>query len=201
VRQCPAARGFTLVEVAVALSIFALLSLLGYRALASLLDAQVQVSNASEHWGRLDRVFARIEGDLRTAVPRPVRFAGTNLPALQLATDADGVLRLEFSRAGPEFVADPSSPGQRVAYRFRRATAAGALELTYWPGLDVIAADSGRTFLLADGLAELRIRALGRQGTWLDTWPVPGEQALPAAISLAMRGADGQWLERLFVLR
>src|SRR5512144_3334387 len=68
--------GFTLIEVLIALAIMAMLSLLGYRALAALTDSEAQLSAEAQRWRAIDALFARLEADLREAVPRAVRYGG-----------------------------------------------------------------------------------------------------------------------------
>ena len=61
-------RGFTLLELLVALAIFSLLSVLGYRAVAALTASESQLSAEAQRWQALDALFARLEGDFRQAV-------------------------------------------------------------------------------------------------------------------------------------
>src|SRR5204863_5490125 len=90
------APGFTLVEVMIAVAIVALLSLLGYRALAALSDSEEKLSAEATRWRTLDLFFARLEGDLRQAMPRPARSADTREPAWLGAADATGNALLAF---------------------------------------------------------------------------------------------------------
>ncbi|HZI83072.1 MAG TPA: prepilin-type N-terminal cleavage/methylation domain-containing protein, partial [Casimicrobiaceae bacterium] len=111
-------RGFTLIEVLIAVAIVALLSLLGYRALAALSDSEEKLSTEATRWRTLDLFFARLEGDLRQAIPRPARLADAREPAWLGASDAAGNGLLAFSRAGPEFALEPASAGTRLEYRY-----------------------------------------------------------------------------------
>src|SRR5205823_12068227 len=126
------AAGFTLVEVMIAVAIVALLSLLGYRALAALSDSEEKLAAEATRWRTLDLFFARLEGDLRQAMPRPARSADTREPAWVGATDTAGNALVVFSRAGPEFALEPSSGGARLAYRFQDAS----VEVLYWASYD-----------------------------------------------------------------
>jgi general secretion pathway protein J len=185
----------------VALSLLAVLAVLGYRALSTLLDAQQQVTAAAQRWGEIDRLFARIEADLRTAIPRAVRFAGATRPPLELLPGANG-MTLAFSRAGPEFSLEPTSAGQRIAYRWSKgARDRGRLELLYWPGFDHAGNEALEAYVLSDALLDLRLRALGARGEWIEYWPPDNGDAIPRAIDIRAQLASGEWVERLLVLQ
>ena len=197
--RTPNPRGFTLIEALIALSLLALLALLGYRAMTSLLDAQAQLASASEHWGRLDQMFARIESDLRAALPRATRLGSASSAPFELGPDGEGGTMLALSRAGPEFTMEAASPGQRIAYHWRPA--AGRVELHYWPALDNATATPAETLLVADGIRDLRYRLLGSSGEWFEHWPAPSQMALPEAIAVAVQLESGEWVDRLITLR
>ena len=75
--------GFTLVEMLVAVAIFALASALAYGGLSALTRARSQLEQQNERLGRLQFAIGLIERDLRSAAPRAVRDNyGAPLPAL-----------------------------------------------------------------------------------------------------------------------
>ena len=116
----------------IALAIVAVIALLGYRALVGPVRKRNALSAEATRWRTLDLFFARLEGDLRQAMPRSARFGDTREPAWLGAVDAAGNSALEFSRAGPEFALEAGSAGQRIAYRLRD----GAVEVLYWASYD-----------------------------------------------------------------
>ena len=61
------ARGMTLVEIMIALSIASLMTLTGWRALDTLQVSRDRVVNDAAQWQRLDDFFANLEADLRRA--------------------------------------------------------------------------------------------------------------------------------------
>ena len=84
-------RGFTLLEVLIAVAVVAVIAVLGYRAIAALADSESRLSAEATRWRALDLFFARLEGDLRQAVPRSARLAETREAAwLGTIADADG---------------------------------------------------------------------------------------------------------------
>jgi len=190
-------RGFTLLEVLVALAILALLSVLGYRALASLADSEVRLTGETRRWRSLDLLFTRLEADLRAALPRDARAGNATLRAWQGGTDRAGNAELTFSRAGPEFTLDVGSAGQRLGYRLRE----GAVEVLYWPYLDNGPETAPTAHALVDGIARLQIEYLDRGGALREFWPIPGEAPLPRAVRVELTLAGGETVERWLALR
>ena len=191
------AAGFTLVEVMIAVAIVALLSLLGYRALAALSDSEEKLSAEATRWRTLDLFFARLEGDLRQAMPRPARSADTREPAWLGAADATGNALLAFSRAGPEFALEPSSGGSRLAYRFHD----GGVEVMYWASYDRPRGAEPIIYPLITGVTSFRLAYLAKDGSWVDTWPRTGEADLPRAVKADLTLASGETIERWLALR
>jgi general secretion pathway protein J len=194
-RSAPA--GFTLLELLVALSILALLSVLGYRALVALTDSETRLSAEAARWRALDTLFMRLEADLRQTQPRPARFGDTIEPPWVGTTDFDGNAVLRISRAGPEFALEPGSAGQRIGYRLNN----GSLEVLYWPYLDVADGTEPTAYALVPGVRVFHVEYLDREGAWREQWPAPGEPALPRAVRVQLTLADGAAVERWMVLQ
>jgi len=189
--------GFTLVELLVSLAILGLIAVLGYRALASLADSEAKLTAEARHWQNLDAMFARLEADLREAIPRPARTGVATEPAWIGDVDAAGNAELRFSRAGPEFSVEPGTSGQRIGYRLRDA----AVEVLYWPRLDQPAAVLPQAYALAGGVAGFRVAYLDAGGGWRDRWPAPGESPVPRAVRVAVILGGGEVVERWLALR
>src|SRR5947207_8512656 len=123
--------GFTLIEVLLAMAILALIALLGYRAVAALSDSETRLAAEATRWRTLDLFFARLEGDMRQAIPRSARSGAVReAPWVSVITDTGGDggdSALAFSRAGPEFNIEPGSAGQRLGYRLSN----GVIEVLY----------------------------------------------------------------------
>jgi general secretion pathway protein J len=196
-RAQAAARGFTLLELMVALAILALLSVLGYRALTSLTDSELRLTGETRRWRALDQLFTRLEADLRGALPRDARMGNATEQAWVGGTDRAGNAELRFSRAGPEFTLDAGSAGQRIGYRLHE----GAVEVLYWPYLDNAPGSTPVAYALADGIAALNIEYLDAGATLRGSWPVPGEAALPRAVRVELTLAGGETVERWLALR
>ena len=192
------ARGFTLVEILVALAILAVVALLAYRATAAMTDGEARLAAESEHWRTLDRFFARIEADMREAVPRGSRHGLAVEPAWW-ARPADGAgnTALTFTRAGPEFAIEPGIAGQRIGYRL----AGDRVEVVYWSQLDNIDDARATAYPLVAGVQRFRVSQIGAGRTWLPRWPVGGDTGVPRAVHVELGLADGTAVDRVIVLR
>src|SRR5207253_8006967 len=95
-------KGFTLVELLVALAIFALMSAFAYRALDGMLEARVSLQKESRKWRDVALAIGRLERDLGAALPRRALGSnGTTLMPLSSALDANsGAQGLALTRAG-----------------------------------------------------------------------------------------------------
>lgn len=167
-------RGLTLIELLIAMSLLALLSVLGYRAFASLLIARESLISTSSQWNDLARAFARIERDLASLAP------GQHAKAISLN---QGQLTLSVpSAASPDGQEArlylPVSGGIAWAWR----TAANP-QLTRYPLLEA----PGAHWALRLG-----------DGSWRDHWP--DGHGNPVALKLTLQLADGQKLERIWAL-
>lgn len=194
-------RGFTLLEVLIAIAIVAVIAVLGYRALAALSDAETRLAAEATRWRTLDLFFARLEGDMRQAVPRSARLGATReVPWLGFMTDSggnDGDSALAFSRAGPEFDIEPGSAGQRLGYRLRN----GTVEVLYWPSYDRPQDAQPTSYALLPDVARFRLTYLARDNAWVDRWPVAGEADLPRAVRVQLTLSSGETIERWLALR
>jgi general secretion pathway protein J len=189
--------GFTLIEILIALAILALVGVLGYRAVSSLTDSEARLAAESERWRGLDALFARLESDMRATEPRDVRVGNATEPAWAARADAFGNAEIRLARAGPEFVLEPGSAGQRIGYRLRD----GAIEVLYWPHLDEPAGVEPVAYALADRIARFDVGYLDGHGEWHDHWPLLGEDAVPRAVRIVLTLDDGATVERWITLR
>jgi len=190
------AKGFTLVEILVALAIFAVLAAFAWRATGALVDGEASLAGESKRWQTLDALFARIEGDVGAAVPRGIRVAGGREPAWSGSIGADGQSSFAFTRAGGD-PAEPGAEGTRIGYRL----AGGGVEIAYWPHLDRGAGAEPARYALADGIVRMEVRYADDEGRWTDRWPPERTEGLPSAIAIALTLAEGGRIERVMVLR
>jgi len=183
-------RGFTLVEVLVALAVLAVFATFAWQATASLVDGEARLSAEARRWQRLDAVFARLDADVRAAVPRPIRVGQRREPAFVGTPGA-----FVFTRAGD--ASAEAAEGVRIAYRQRGDT----LEIAYWPRLDRVAGIEPTAYSLASDIARVELRYVDDDGATFERWPPREGVGLPRALAIGVTLADGLRVDRLVVLR
>lgn len=195
------ARGFTLVEVLVALFVLAIIAVAAFRGLNAVVDARNAVAQETRKWQGLMFFFSRMEQDIAVAVRRPVRDrSGAQQPewighAVPVAPD-DGQLIL--TRAGVQDEQGAQVGPQRIGYRLERDT----IYLMRWMALDQPADGEPRRYPVLEGVSEFHLRYLGADGLWNEQWPVPGQTGgIPAAVEVRLTLAGGQPITRLFLTR
>ena len=123
--------GFTLLELLVALAIFAVLSVLAYGGVRHLLSFEDGLAQSTRRFDRLQFAVVLLEQDLRNAVPRTVRDAlGEREPALRAGLRGE---LLTLTRRAPALGTAAAGPGlRRVRYRLEH----GDLYRDVWEQLD-----------------------------------------------------------------
>lgn len=187
--------GFTLVELLVALAIFALISVAGVTLLRSGSDTQLAVKDRLEALSRSNRLANAIEGDLAQAVARPVRDqAGEPVPAfIQEDANTPGSL-FGFVRAGWSNFDEAPRPGlQRVVYVLEGK----ALKRLSWPMLDGAAPMDAATLVENVSAAQLQFR--DDKGEWRSDWTATDANAMPRALELRLT-IEGKPEQRMLFL-
>ncbi len=193
-------RGFTLVELLVALVVLALLSIAGYRALDAILDTRTHIAAETRKWQLVEFFFARMEQDIAQAVHRPIRDQGDVIEAELIGRPvvvAEDEAELEFTRAGIPGQGGVMLPLQRIGYRLQQ----GTLMLLRWPFPDRAPRTEPVRYPLLEGVREFHLRYLATNGSWLEQWP-PGQPGmLPMAIEATLVLASGEKIVRVFALQ
>lgn len=188
-------RGFTLIEMLVAVAIFAVASALAYGGLNSIVNAKAQIDDANERLGKLQFAVGLIERDLRSIVPRPVRDNyGTDRPAL------DGqATQLEFTRAGyANSLELARAELERVAYRVVDNT----LQRRHYAVLDRAPGTQPADTDLLDNVDRFELRYRTADGRELRQWPPPRDStdAPPLAVEVRIVGAAFGEIRRVLEL-
>jgi len=189
------ASGFTLLEVLVAVAVFAVFSTLAYGSLSRLLDSRERVEGERAFWRELALAFTQIEDDLSAARTRTVRDVyGNPLPAFRgqpADSRALGEAPLAFTRGGVFVLGEGTRPDlARVGYRLRD----GALQRLSWPALDQPAQIEPQAATLIEAVTELQLRYYAPASGWVDVWPPSGQiNTVPAAVevNITLEGRGG----------
>ncbi|MFQ5487019.1 MAG: type II secretion system minor pseudopilin GspJ [Gammaproteobacteria bacterium] len=189
---------FTLIELLVSLAIFAILSVIAYQGLQTMLDARARIEQQATRLTELQGLFAILGRDLEQAVGRQVRDGfGDPQPALQ----GNGT-RLELSRAGRRNpAAFRRSNLQRVAYLL----AENQLLRRSWAMLDRALGSGYQEGVLAEHIQGMEFRYLDQALQWQGQWPpsIPAGQqqaVLPRAIEVTLEVEGWGKIRRLYRL-
>jgi general secretion pathway protein J len=191
--------GFTLVELLVALAIFALLAAFAYRSLDAMLQGREALQKESRKWRDVALLVGRLERDLAATLDRTATGAsGTKLApvssAIDLPADRDG---LALTRSGSPLQENALAAPQRVAWRIKD----GRVERLAWAGVDAAPRDEPAPVALMSGVSALAFRFLDPRGEWRPTWGLPGSnERVPAAVEVTLTLASGEKIVRLMDL-
>lgn len=181
--------GFTLVEVMVSLTVFALLAAASLALLNFSITNRAAVKDASEAGERLQRARQLLRADLSQATERGVRGpGGGGEPAM---FGGEGERMLVLTRAGwSNAEAAPRASLQRVEY----AVTQGRLERRVHAALD--GGGEPLVQVLMEDVDQARIGFVA-SGVTYPSWPAPGRATLPDAVTLEMTvprfGPVTQW--------
>jgi general secretion pathway protein J len=194
-----AAAGFTLIEILVALFVFALLAGFGYRGLGAVLDAADRVTGETRKWRDLALAFEHMRLSFTQAADRPIRdrhdAAAPAFEGIAATRNASEPL-LVFTRMGYAGHEGAAADQQRVGYRLREER----LEQLAWPVLDQAPHTEPQAIVLLTGVRELTFTYL-HEGKWHSVWPLAdADAAHPAAVQVTLRLSNGERYQRLFAL-
>lgn len=191
--------GFTLIELIVVLGIFAVLSVMAYGGLNSVLDTRRAVERSLERTVALQKAYLRLRDDFQQVRDRPARD-GFGDPKPALLTFDDGTL--EFTRAGwRNPLGQPRPSLQRVAYRLDEEKR--QLLRLHWIVLDRAPDSEPVETALLDDVERVDWRFLDDRQEWYGAWPptiaAPGAKVpLPHAVELVVTTRDVGELRFLF---
>lgn len=182
----PFQKGFTLLEVVIAVGVFAILSALAYGGLNSILRSSAHTSEASGAMQNLQLAMSIIQQDLSQVTARPVRDEyGEQQAAIKSQANADELLR--FTRRGWRNPTQrPRSTLQRVAYRLEDDT----LIRQYWHHLDLAANAESVSLPLLEGIEEASMQFRDEENEPQPSWPPLSDEdtsaLLPRAIEIKL---------------
>jgi len=195
-------RGFTLLELLIAIAIFALLGLGTYRMLDSVLQTDQVTRTHEAQLRELVRAMAVFERDLLQVVARPVRDPFGEVRAALFA-DGGGSAVIELTRAGWR---NPLGQARSTLQRVRWQRSGEQWQRQYWGVLDQAQDSQPQVQQVLEGVTSLELRYLDDKGVWHETWPPSGVEAaraltaLPVAVELLLEHRRYGQLRRLLRL-
>ena len=192
-------RGFTLIEVLVALAIFGVMSALAYMTLGQTLNNSDMLNERMDRLQAIQRTMTYLSTELLQAAPRPIRAdLGQYEPALRSSFGADFSLQLTHG-GWPNSAGVPRSTQQRTAYRIED----NELIRYHWNVLDRTVNNIPVATILLDEVDSLTFRFLQPNGDWSDQWPPLSTQAssnsinMPRAVEIMLTLPDEGELTRI----
>ncbi len=191
--------GFTLIEVLVSISIFAVLSLAAYQVLQGVLKSGELSKKHSEQLVEIQRAMLLIEKDFSQIVARQSRVDGQDSEDLRVLTVGKNIFEssdqaLEFSRLGwlNPLGALPRSNILRVRYRVYEEK----LQRLYFLYPDIVSGQEPEEHTLLTGIESLSFRFW--DNGWKDNWTK--NNRLPAGIEISFTSKQFGEISRRFVI-
>lgn len=202
-------RGFTLLEILIAMAIFTLIGLASTGLLTTVIDSNELSAQRFERLQQLQRAMITIERDIQQAVPRAVRVEGQKREVVMAGgsledSDADS---LGFVRAGwqnPQMML-PRSTLQFVSYRLRNEK----LERLYGNYVDNVIGFEPKIRVLMDEVTDLKVEFIAQKSggstdnrmddeeEWTESYT---GQVLPYAVAIEFESKDFGLIRREFTL-
>lgn len=186
------ARGFTLLEVLIAVAIFVIVGVLAMTGYNELMKQTDRVDEGAARTRAIQATMMRISQDFALLEPRAVRPAlGQDpVPALRAGGESGGIELTHSGWSNPAGVPRPTL--QRVAYRLEDTE----LYRDYWPVLDRTQNVEPVSVVLLDRVKSVSVRYMGTDHDWKDQWPPLGysgptlRYALPIAVEITLELED-----------
>lgn len=187
--------GFTLIELMVALFIFAILSAAGVMLLSGSVGAQGAVQQRLDQLADVQRAAALMTVDFAQAVPRISRTrAGTLAPVFYAAGNQPDPA-VQFVRAGRD---NPDGLVRSGLQKLEYGVVDGRLIRRAYAQVD--GAEPERAAVMLDDVTSIGFRFRGADGQWRSDWRVTEPLAMPRAVELTVTRSDMDAVRLLFLV-
>ncbi len=192
IRQAQAKKqlAFTLIELLIAMAIFAVMAALAFGGLRSVIATSSGVEQQIERLESLQRTVMFLERDVRQLAARPVNTeVAKRRYALQAGPNGD--ILLEFTRAGNP---NPGGLTRSSLQRVRYVLEEGVLIRQTWDQVDSLLSDEPVKLKLLDKLKGVKFKFLDINNKWQTNWGIRGPlDQLPLAVEIVLE--HEQWGE------
>jgi general secretion pathway protein J len=178
-------RGFTLLELLVAITVLSIVSMIAWRGLDSLVTTRERLEPEADDVRALLTTFGQMERDL-AQVTNP-KFVGLTTPSIQVSI-ADGATMLQLARVAPP-APDRPTEVQTVYYRvvdgtlMRQATPA-------LPAFEVTPTDRLESARLLDKVRLMQVRTWAPNVGWVDPNVPQDTSGGPPAANAVVPGVE-----------
>lgn len=164
------AKGFTLLELLVAMAIVAVVGVMALGGLSEVIRQQTIAQERAERWREIQFAMRIISQDLAQIHPRPTRDERGESWQPSVLVNPSAPFPFELSRGGwANPVALPRGSVLRVAYDWED----DILVRYHWSVMDRTLALPPQRAELLTGVEEIEIRLLDANGEWQLDWPPP----------------------------
>lgn len=190
--------GFTLIEVIIALTVFAVVGTMAFSGLNITLKQQSRLTERSDQIKNLQLTLKYLERDINQITQRTIR---DQFGDEQFAFSADANFLINFTISGWRNPAGLSRSNlQRVSYEVRDEE----LIRHTWSRLDGVVIENARSAPLLKEITEIEWLFLNEQNNWVNQWPPINNQGsdalLPRAVSINLNIASWGEITRIFPL-
>ena len=163
--------GFTLLELLIAIAIFALLAVGTWRMLGAVIDSDEATRVQEQQLRELVRAVSAFERDVRQVVSRPIRDPYGEPRAALLGEHQGDNDALELTRSGWR---NPTGAQRSRLQRVRWQLSGERWERRYWTVLDQSQDSLPQVQNALDGVTAMTLRYMDDNGDWQDSWPPAG---------------------------
>ncbi|MEW6766158.1 MAG: type II secretion system minor pseudopilin GspJ [Pseudomonadota bacterium] len=189
--------GFTLLELLVAIAVFAFLAAMAYGGLSAMMRTAEGTGAAREGLAQLQRGLRVLDEDMRYVINRGARD-GLGTPQPAFASGSDGQTLLEFTRTSRPREGLQPAPLERVRYWLDGTT----LVRQSWSPPDAARLEPDTVLTLWRDVESIRLDFIDASLQSRPVWPPPNVNipGLPRAVDLRLRLKASEEFRRLMVL-
>ena len=189
-------RGFTLLEILVALFIFSILSLLLASGLRTVINAQTVTEQNAERLRSLQMALLIMSRDIEQTVNRPIKAANGTEERSFVGTPT----RFSFTHMG---IANPTGTLQHSALqRVRYFYSENGLWRMIWPVADQAPQTVGLARQLQSNVQEAHFQYLDKNNHFQNNWPVEGgdPRGMPRAVKVFLTLSHWGKITQIYIL-